>query len=181
MADYSDTFTAADGTAISDRASDSGHTYETTTHLKIYNNNLQSVLVGTTGNPEVPVYEADGTTLYETAGEFDLTVVTNLRTNSGEISLQFCKDIGLNDSYAITYGSNGIALNKFLDGFFNLGTAETVADGDSFVVEVRATTLTVKRNGSTVIGPITDTSVTRVGNVVYPTGRGSSNAEAGYQ
>jgi len=181
MADYLDTFTAADGTAISDRASDSGHTYETTTHLKIYDNNLQSVLTGTTGNPQVPIYEADGTTLYETAGEFDLTVITELASNNGEISLQFCKDIGLNDSYAITYKSDGIHLNKFSDGFFNLGTAETVANGDSFVVEVRATTLTVKRNGSTVIGPIADTDVTRVGSVVYPTGRGVSYADAGYQ
>ena len=182
MADYLDTFTAADGTAISDRASDSGHTYETTTHLKIYNNNLQSVLQGTTGNPQVPVYEADGTTLYETAGEFDLTVITQLVSNNGEISLQFCKDIGLNDSYAITYSLRGIDLNKFVDGSFSrLGTAETVANGDSFVVEVRATTLTVKRNGSTVIGPIADTAVTRVGSVVYPTGRGVSFADAGYQ
>jgi len=181
MADYLDTFTAAGGTAISDRASDSGHTYETTTHLKIYNNCLQSVLTGTTGNPQVPIYEADGTTLYETAGEFDLTVITELASNNSEISLQFCKDIGLNDSYAITYKSDGIHLNKFSDGFFNLGTAETVANGDSFVVEVRATTLTVKRNGSTVIGPIADTDVTRVGSVVYPTGRGVSYADAGYQ
>ena len=182
MANYTDTFTAANGTRVDARAADTGQTYSTNAVYKINTN--RAYADNNSVEEVIQVLESDGTTPYVTADEYDLTIDFYLATNVGNIGVLFASS-DADNLYMIRMRSESLQLFKKEAGTFTLLGEETGLSTASTnyiaTVEVRAADLTVKRGGSTVIGPIADTTHARAGNLFLRSNEGSTTATNGYQ
>ena len=147
MADYLDTFTAADGTRLDGLSASTGQTYDGGgSEYKIESNRLRG---GPFAEP-MTVFESDGTTAYQTPAEYDLEVDFHVVSNQDTSSMRFGGSDGGTDAYWIIMQSRGtpyLDLTKFIGGIeTNLhqeASAIAVGSTGSIKIEVRSDDLKV--------------------------------------
>lgn len=83
--------------------------------------------------------------------------------------------VSAGNCYAASWhDTNVLDLHKVVSGTdTTIGTTSTVAAGDTIRIEVSGTSISVKKNGTVVIGPLTDSSLASGSAGVYGNGSGA--------
>jgi hypothetical protein len=143
LANYLDNFTAANGTRIDSRASDSGHTYSSNTNYKIQTNRAYAE---GSGEQLLQVLTA-GAANYITASEYDLEFDYYVASNSGQIGIYFGTTDTSNNYYIRVRQGATLDLFSVVAGTFTqIGTTAISSSGAStgaVKAEVRAGSITV--------------------------------------